>query len=190
MELNRRLIPKEGIEVEDSLQDVAIFPSTYIFVVLNAAVPPFDDIHFRRAAAAYSLLTPFHGFADTDARLITEELTTLEPTCRIHRVTTRSLADAELLTSQLRESHEDVREVAAIQSHGFTHVFVERSEFRSSGRMRLTFRLKRMSFRCSRPRRFRRSAQQQIPHPNLQCFSRFPRSNHHPPFLDRTVRQD
>ena len=52
---------------------------TFIFAVLNAAAPPFDDIHFRRAAAAYSQLTSFTQNIDRDARLITEELTTLEP---------------------------------------------------------------------------------------------------------------
>ena len=67
------------IEVEGVIEDFADVAPTFIFAVLNAAAPPFDDIHFRRAAASIVQLTTFGGGADDDARLITGELTTLEP---------------------------------------------------------------------------------------------------------------
>ena len=118
---------QEGIEVAGAQEDVAIFPSTYTFVVLNAAAPPFDDIHFRRAAAAYSLLTPFHGFAAKDARLITEELTTLEPTARFIRYDAE-LAEAELAASKYA-GREDAWEVVVLQSHGYLRVFVDDPSF-------------------------------------------------------------
>ena len=69
----------DAIEVESAVEGFADVAPTFIFAVLNAAAPPFDDIHFRRAAAAYSQLTSFTQNIDRDARLITEELTTLEP---------------------------------------------------------------------------------------------------------------
>ena len=66
------------IEVEGAIEDFADVAPTFIFAVLNAAAPPFDDIHFRRAAASIVQLTTFGGHADDEARLITGELTTLE----------------------------------------------------------------------------------------------------------------
>ena len=68
------------IEVEGAIEDLADVAPTFVFAVLNAAAPPFDDVHFRRAAAAIAQLATFGGLADDDARLITSELTTLEPT--------------------------------------------------------------------------------------------------------------
>lgn len=121
------VVPKEGIEVEGAQQDVAIFPSSYTFLVLNAAVPPFDDIHFRRATAAISLLTPFHGFADEDARLITDELTTLEPTAEFIRY------DLELAKSELAASkyagHDEAWEVVVIYSIGFRSIYTDHPSF-------------------------------------------------------------
>lgn len=121
------VVPKEGIEVDGALEDVAIFPSNHIFVVLNAAAPPFDDIHFRRAAAALSLLTPFHGIAAKDARLITEELTTLEPTTEFIRY------DAELAKSELAASkyagREDPWDAVVLYSHGFRGIYADHPSF-------------------------------------------------------------
>ena len=48
---------------------VAYLPPTYIFAVLNAAAPPFDDIHFRRAAIRIRLTTFASRSCDEDARL-------------------------------------------------------------------------------------------------------------------------
>lgn len=120
-------VPKEGIEVDGALEDVAIFPSSYIFVVLNAAAPPFDEIHFRRAAAAFSLLTPFHGIAAKDARLITEELTTLEPTTDFIRYDAE-LAESELVASKYGD-REDAWEVVVLYSHGFRGVHADHPSF-------------------------------------------------------------
>ena len=121
------VVPKEGIEIEGAQRDIAIFPSTYVFVVLNAAAPPFDDIHFRRAAAALSLLTPFHGFAAQDARLITEELTTLEPTAKFIRYDAE-LAEAELTASKYAE-REDAWEVAVLHSFGWRSIYADHPSF-------------------------------------------------------------
>ena len=121
------VVPEEGIEVQGAQQDVAIFPSQYVFLVLNAAVPPFDDVHFRRAAAAYSLLTPFHGFAAKDARLITEELTTLEPTADFIRY------DAEFAKSELAASkyagQDEAWEVVVIHSGGWQSIYADHPSF-------------------------------------------------------------
>lgn len=121
------VVPEEGIEVDGALEDVAIFPSTYVFVVLNAAAPPFDDIHFRRAAAALSLLTPFHGFAAKDARLITEELTTLEPTAEFIRYDAE-LADSELAASKYAD-REDAWDVRVLQSFGWWSIYADHPSF-------------------------------------------------------------
>ena len=117
----------EGIEVDGAQDDVADFAPTFIFAVLNAAAPPFDDIHFRRAAAAHSLLTLFHGFAAKDARLITEELTTLEPSAEFIRYDSE-FAESELAASKYSE-HKDTWEVVVLQSFGVRNVYAEHPSF-------------------------------------------------------------
>ena len=121
------VVPKDGVEVDGAQQDLAIFPSQYVFLVLNAAAPPFDDIHFRRAATAYSLLTPFHGFAAKDVRLVTEELTTLEPTAEFIRYDA-GLAESELAASKYAD-HDGVWEVVVIYSIGFRSVYADHPLF-------------------------------------------------------------
>ena len=59
------------IDVESAVEDFANVPPWFIFAVLNAAAPPFDDLHFRRAAASIVQLTTFGGSADEKARSLT-----------------------------------------------------------------------------------------------------------------------
>ncbi len=69
----------DPIEVFGAREGDANFAPTFVFMVLNAAAPPFDDIHFRRAAAAFAQLATYGGVVDDEARLVTEELTSFEP---------------------------------------------------------------------------------------------------------------
>ena len=69
----------DPIDVEGARDGEASFVPIYVFMVLNAAAPPFDDINFRRAAAAFANLATYGGVVDDEARLITEELTSFEP---------------------------------------------------------------------------------------------------------------
>ncbi len=92
------------IEVEGAIEDFADVAPTFIFAVLNAAAPPFDDIHFRRAAASIVQLTTFGGHADDEARLITGELTTLEPNAEFIR------HDLEYAQSELTASKQSGEE--------------------------------------------------------------------------------
>ena len=105
---------EERIEVDDAEEMVAHLPPAFIFAVLNPAAPPFDDIHFRRAAAASSQLAPFTQFVDRDARVITEELTTLEPRAEFIRYDDE-LVEAELAASKYA-GESDRRKVTVIQS--------------------------------------------------------------------------
>ena len=73
------------IDVEEAIEDFADVAPTFVFAVLNAAAPPFDDIHFRRAASSIAQLMTFGEGADDEARLITGELTTLEPSAKFIR---------------------------------------------------------------------------------------------------------
>ena len=119
--------PIEGIEVEGAEQNVAIFPSTYVFAVLNAAAPPFDDVHFGRAAASYSQLTTYIGNIDHNARLITEELTTLEPTAEFVRYD-EEVAKSALAASKYAD-HDDSWKAVVLYSHGFRKVFADHPSF-------------------------------------------------------------
>ena len=76
---------EEVIEVDSAVEGSSDVAPTFVFVVLNAAAPPFNDIHFRRAAAAIIQLTTFGDSQGDGARLITSELTTLEPTAEFIR---------------------------------------------------------------------------------------------------------
>lgn len=73
------------IDVEGAVEDFADVAPRFIFVVLNAGAPPFDDLHFRRAAASIGQLKTIGGLVDEEARLITSALTTLEPTAEFIR---------------------------------------------------------------------------------------------------------
>ena len=118
---------REEIEVDGAKDGVAHFPPTFIFAVLNAAAPPFDDIHFRRAAAAYSQLTPFTQIVDRDARLITEELTTLEPRAEFIRYD-EELAEAELAASKYA-GEDKSREITVLHSSNFIVTNIEDPSF-------------------------------------------------------------
>ena len=104
----------DTIEVEGAVEGLADVAPTFIFAVLNAAAPPFDDIHFRRSALAYPQLTPFTQIVDEDARLITEELTTLEPRAEFIRYD-EELASSELISSKYA-SEGDTRQISVLQS--------------------------------------------------------------------------
>lgn len=75
----------EVINVEEAIEDFWEGAPTFVFAVLNAAAPPFDDIQFRKAAASMVQLTTFGGGVDDAARLITGELTTLVPSAEFIR---------------------------------------------------------------------------------------------------------
>ncbi len=102
------------IEVDGAVDAVAHFPPRFVFVILNPMAPPFDDIHFRRAASAYSRLTTRTQIVDADARLITEELTTLQPRAEFLRYD-EELAQAELANSKYGDSEEE-HQVTVLQS--------------------------------------------------------------------------
>ncbi len=117
----------EGIAVDDAEDAVADFPATFIFAVLNAAAPPFDDIHFRRAATAYSQLTGYLQFVDADARLITEELTTLEPRAEFIRYD-EEFAEAELAASEYA-GDPDARKITVLPPMNFIVTDIEDPSF-------------------------------------------------------------
>ena len=89
----------DPIEVDGAREGDAIFAPKYVFMVLNAAAPPFDDLNFRRAAAAFAQLATFGGVADDEARLITEELTSYQPTAKFIRYD-KGMAESQLAASK------------------------------------------------------------------------------------------
>ena len=119
----------DPIAVDGAREGDASFAPTYVFAVLNAAAPPFDDIHFRRAAASFAQLTTYGSVADDEARLITEELTTLEPSAEFIRY------DVEKAQSQLAASkyanEEEAWEVVVLYSGGSRFTDIEDPSFRS-----------------------------------------------------------
>ncbi len=117
------------IEVEGAIEDFADVPPTFVFAVLNAAAPPFDDVHFRRAAASIVQLTTFGGAADDEARLITGELTTLEPTADFVRHDPE-YAQLELLASR-HSGAEKPWEVGVLNTVGTIYADVNEPSFRS-----------------------------------------------------------
>lgn len=98
-------IANDVIEVEGAVEEFSDVAPTFVFAVLNAAAPPFDDIHFRRAAASIVQLTTFGDAADDEARLITSELTTLQPRAEFIRHDP-SFGQSELSVSQYSVSEE------------------------------------------------------------------------------------
>ncbi len=117
----------EAVEVDGAEDDEAQLPAVFIFAVLNAAAPPFDDIHFRRAASAFSRLTTFLPIVDGDARLITEELTPLEPRAEFIRYD-EVLASSELESSRYAEEVE-ARKITVINSHPIIVADIEDPSF-------------------------------------------------------------
>ena len=115
------------IEVDGAIDAVAHFPPRFVFLVLNPMAPPFDDIHFRRAAAAYSRLTPHFEIVDADARLITEELTTLQPRAEFIRYD-EELAQAELVNSKYG-GRKEVHQVTVLQSRNLIVTDMEAPSF-------------------------------------------------------------
>ena len=93
------VVARDMTEVAGAREASADFGPTYIFLVLNAAVPPFDDVHFRRAVTAFGQLTTYGGTLDPDARLVTGELTMLEPIAEFLRYDP-VLARSELAASK------------------------------------------------------------------------------------------
>ena len=117
------------IEVEDAVEDIADVAPTFIFAVLNAAAPPFDDIHFRRAAASIAQLTTIGGLVDDEARLITGELTTLEPSAEfIHH--DPEYAQSELAASQYL-GEEKPWEAVVLHQFGARYTSIQQTSFRS-----------------------------------------------------------
>ena len=127
IETEMTLTAEEGIEVDGSEDAIAASPSEFIFAVLNPAAPPFDDIRFRRAAAAYSRLTPYTSTVDVKARLITGELTTLEPRAEFIRYD-EALAEAELAASNYVVDVE-AREITVLSSSVFRVIDIEAPSF-------------------------------------------------------------
>ncbi len=117
------------IEVEDAVEDIADVAPTFIFAVLNAAAPPFDDIHFRRAAASIVQLTTIGGLSDDEARLITSELTTLEPSAEYIRHDPE-YAQSELAASQY-SGEEKPWEVGVLYQFGARYTDSGERSFRS-----------------------------------------------------------
>ena len=117
----------KAIEVDGAEDAEAHLPAVFTFAVLNAAVPPFDDIRFRRAALAYSRLTTFLPIVDGDARLITEELTPLEPRAEFIRYD-EEFASSELQSSRYAEQA-DARKIMVINSHPFIVANIEDPSF-------------------------------------------------------------
>ena len=117
------------IEVEDAVEDFADVAPTFIFAVLNAAAPPFDDVHFRRAAASIVQLTTIGGLSDDEARLITGELTTLEPSAEfIHH--DPEYAQSELAASEY-SGEEKPWEVGVLYQFGARYTSIQQTSFRS-----------------------------------------------------------
>ena len=108
---------EDVIDIESAVEGFANLTPTFVFAVLNAAAPPFDDIHFRRAASAYSQLTPFTQIVDTDARMVTGELTTLKPSAEFIRYDAQ-FADTELASSKYADQ-ENAAEITVLQSLPF-----------------------------------------------------------------------
>ncbi len=127
IETEMTLTAEEGIEVDGSEDAIAASPPEFIFAVLNPAAPPFDDIRFRRAAAAYSRLTPYTGTVDVNARLITGELTTLEPRAEFIRYD-EALAESELTASKHVVDGE-AREITVLSSPVFRVTDIEDPSF-------------------------------------------------------------
>ena len=119
----------DPIEVEGAREGDASFAPTYVFMVLNAAAPPFDDINFRRAAAAFGQLATYGGVADDEARLITGELTSFEPSAEFIGY------DVEMAQSQLAASkygnEEEVWEAVVVYSGASFFTSIEEPSFRS-----------------------------------------------------------
>ena len=115
------------VEVDGAVDAVAHFPPRFVFVILNPMAPPFDDIHFRRAAAAYSRLTTRTQIVDADARLITEELTTLQPRAEFIRYD-EELAQAELVNAKYG-GREEEHQVTVLQSSNLIMTDVEDPSF-------------------------------------------------------------
>ena len=97
--------PNNLIEVEGSeMFDYKLTP-TISFHVLNAAAPPFDDVHFRRAVVASADVESVGWGSKQRRRLITDDLTTLELT-DIHPEFNAELAATERVASRYSE-HDD-----------------------------------------------------------------------------------
>ena len=70
--------PEAEIEVEGARVLKTNYAPTISFLVFNTAAPPFDDVHFRRAAAASADVESLAWQGRETPRLITEDLTTFE----------------------------------------------------------------------------------------------------------------
>ena len=117
------------IEVEGAIENLADVAPTFVFAVLNAAAPPFDDVHFRRAAASIVQLTMFGGAADDEARLITGELTSLEPSAEFIRHDPE-YAQLELSASK-HSGAANPWEVGVLNTVGAIYTDVNETSFRS-----------------------------------------------------------
>ena len=69
---------EDFIEVDGARESSKNRAPTISFIVLNAAAPPFDDPDFRRAVVASADTDSFRWDAESDQRLIINDLTTLE----------------------------------------------------------------------------------------------------------------
>lgn len=119
----------DPIEVDGAREGDAIFAPTYVFMVLNAAAPPFDDINFRRAAAAFAQLATYGGATDDTARLITEELTSLQPTAKFIRYD-KEMAESQLAASKYANT-EEAWEAVVMHSGASFFTRIEDPSFRS-----------------------------------------------------------
>ena len=108
----------DPIEVDDAREGDASFAPTYVFMVLNAAAPPFDDIYFRRAAAAFAQLATYGGVADNEARLINEELTSFKPTAEFIRYD-MEMAQSQLAASKYANEEEAWKAVVVYSGNSF-----------------------------------------------------------------------
>ena len=69
---------EDFIEVDGATESSKDGAPTISFIVLNVAAPPFDDLDFRRAVVSSADTDSFRWNPESDQRLITNDLTTLE----------------------------------------------------------------------------------------------------------------
>lgn len=96
---------RDFIEVADAVENSADQAPTISFIVLNAAAPPFDDLHFRRAVVASANVDSVRWRTDTERRLISGDLTTLELP-DVHPIFDLETARTEYAKSKYQEQSE------------------------------------------------------------------------------------
>ena len=113
--------PNNLIEVEGSEMFEYEPVPTISFLVLNAAAPPFDDVHFRRAVVASADVESVVRGSKQHRRLITDDLTTLELT-DVHPEFDPELAATHRIASRYSE-HDDQWELGYLMPNSFFFLY-------------------------------------------------------------------